>query len=67
MVMTEEVTLFPVLGRVLAFLLEHLESMVKLDLIYLSNVTLDQAEDLNMETDLGLGSVRLVLVIPLEE
>ena len=55
MVITEEDTgfhLFSISERELAFLLECLGSMVKLDLIYLANVTLNQAEDLNMETDL---------------
>lgn len=62
MVITEEDTgfhLFSISERELAFLLECLGSMVKLDLIYLANVTLNQAEDLNMETDLWFGECEL--------
>lgn len=44
--------LFPFLVRILVFLLACLESMIKLDLTYLSNLNLGQTEDLNMETDL---------------
>lgn len=48
------------------FLLECLESEVKLDLIYLASVTLDQTEDLDLETDSRFAE-DLVLVVPPEQ